>query len=80
MNDEKTTEIELPAHLNAKIVRVNFTERRRVTRPMGAPIFPPERRTQARTAVVSLDDQWRTPLWVRLAALGAIIILSLLVL
>jgi len=79
VNDEKTTEIEIPVAVASNIVRVNFTERRKVSRvsaQMSAPLFPPARRA----AAVDLDAQWKTPWWVRLLALAAILALSLFVL
>ncbi len=80
MNDEKTTEIELPPPMASNIVRVNFTERRKIPRPpQSGPAFTaPARRIPA--PPVRLDGEWKTPLWVRLVALLGILALSLFVL
>lgn len=80
MNDEKTTEIELPPPMASNIVRVNFTERRKVPRPpaSSAAFATPARRIPA--TPVRMDGEWKTPLWVRLLALLGILALSLFVL
>jgi hypothetical protein len=84
MNDEKTTEIEIPPPLATNIVRVNFTERRKIQRPAAQAFF----RTPASPAAMAKETarfaepqgEWATPWWVRLAVLGAILVLSLFVL
>ena len=79
-NDEKTTEIEMPLPMT-NIVRVNFTERRKVARPPAQTTFTPPPFPRQ---MVDLGDlrhaEWSTPLWVRVAALTAILALSLFVL
>lgn len=77
MNDEKTTEIELPKHVN-NIVRVNFSERRKATRPVPGP--QAAQKPAAEITFHPTRDEWNTPWWVRLAALAAILVLSLFVL
>ncbi|MBY0369155.1 hypothetical protein K2X33_00615 [bacterium] len=87
MNDEKTTEIEIPPPM-ANIVRVDFAERRKAPRagnsPLTAPIPPrpssPYVTRHGERLAIPQDIEWEAPLWVRLAALGAILILSLFVL
>ncbi len=80
MNDEKTTEIELPPPMANNIVRVNFTERRKAARPAptSAAFAAPAKRTASSS--VELDAEWKTPLWVRVVALLGILALSLFVL
>lgn len=81
MNDEKTTEIEIPAPLTqGTVVRVNFTERRKVARPLGTPVFPEvERQRQLARQIPFESIEWETPWWVRVGALLAILALSLFV-
>jgi len=85
VNDEKTTEIELPPPM-ANIVRVDFAERRKSARsngPLHQPIPKPPSRYVTRAGeplVLPQDIEWEAPLWIRLAALGAILVLSLFVL
>lgn len=86
MNDEKTTEIELPAPMG-NIVRVDFSERRKAPRAAGPlhdpiPPRPLERHVirHGEPLVLPHELEWEAPLWLRLAALGAILILSLFVL
>jgi hypothetical protein len=85
VNDEKTTEIELPKTVPSNIVRVNFTERRKAGNRPASTV-----RTSAQPVAYTLRPQkgpesavrteWITPWWVRLAALAAILVLSLFVL
>lgn len=85
MNDEKTTEIEIPPPLASNIVRVNFTERRKISK-IAAPaprMQEPVRRSQSQfqsPPPIDLQNEWTTPWWVRLLALTAILVLSLFVL
>lgn len=83
MNDEKTTELELPRAASGNIVRVNFTERRKVRTSQAR-----TSRNQAAAAYtlrpprgpVRLQTDWSSPWWIRLAALVSILLLSLFVL
>jgi hypothetical protein len=84
MNDEKTTEIEIPHFTPNRdnIVRVNFHQRRKTDAPKvpfqpspdASVFFAPAKKIPAQTS------EWTTPWWVRLAALAGILILSLFVL
>jgi hypothetical protein len=79
VNDEKTTEIEIPAPLTNNIVRVNFIERRKSPRGPASNTAPAAKSEQ-RIVVNTADFEWHTPLWVRIGALVAILALSLFVL
>jgi hypothetical protein len=84
VNDEKTTEIELPKTVLNNIVRVDFAERRKANRPAvtvraSAQAVPYTLRPQ-KGPVAEVSPEWSTPWWVRLAALMAILVLSLFVL
>jgi hypothetical protein len=81
VNDEKTTEIELPQTVANNIVRVNFTERRKIARaPSQAQAQAAYTLRPTRTPLRRSQNEWTTPWWVRLAALLAILALSLFVL
>lgn len=84
MNDEKTTEIELPRTVANNIVRVNFTERRKAGRaPTTAPTqnsVPAYTLRPPRAPVSFTHPEFVTPWWIRLVALAAILVLSLFVL
>ncbi len=82
MNDEKTTEIEIPTFklVRDNVVRVDFTERRKPETAFRTPPSPTEFYSEHRPAVGPRAADWSTPWWVRLAALTAILLLSLFVL
>ncbi len=82
MNDEKTTEIEIPPPQLSNIVRVNFSERRKALRTDAPPLRKSgsARQPQASYQRLPLQPEWATPWWLRLAALVAILALTLFVL
>ncbi len=81
MHDEKTTEIELPSKTIARsnIVRVNFTERRKTSRAY-APARPTPGTNRPVTGRRLVEEAPELSWKVRLAALIAILALSLFVL
>jgi hypothetical protein len=82
MNDEKTTEIEIPAFklVRDNVVRVDFAERRKPETTFRTPPSATEFFSEHRPVSGPRAADWSTPWWVRLAALVGILLLSLFVL
>lgn len=82
MNDEKTTEIEIPSFklVRDNVVRVDFGERRKPETVFKPAQSPTEFFSEHRPSVGPRASEWSTPWWVRLAALIGILLLSLFVL